>query len=538
VAQAEARPRRGIVASEMRANIGDITARNVWRSPGADAIIDIPNNRRLTFGALHDRVNRLAWGLSTELRLREGDRVAILSTNAAEVAEVFFACARVGLIAQPLNWRLAAPEQARILADSEPSALIWNREHAGDIDGLQRLHDLDNWLEFAPGNESPYEDLLARRPADEPPSAVNAGGDKPFFILYTGGTTGTSKGALHSHATTAAAIVNQTVAERVARSDVYLLLGQMFHIPVVLAMTYMAHGRPVVLMNFEPRQTLEVIEHERVSAFLGITTMLSYMLAVPDFDRFDLSSLRLVTYGGGPMAPPVVRQIMERLSCDLIQGYGQTEGCTMTSLHPWVHEEIARGINTHRAASCGQEAFLTKVGVFDAAGELVPRDRSTVGEIVINSPANMLGYWRKPELTAEVFRDGGGWMRTGDLAYWDEEGFVYIVDRAKDMVISGGENIYPAQVEACIYQHPAVLECAVFGVPDDDWGEALKAVVVLKPGMSVSAEEIVELTRRELASYMKPKTVEFIAALPKGPTGKILKRELRDPYWDARERQV
>jgi long-chain acyl-CoA synthetase len=220
---------------------------------------------------------------------------------------------------------------------------------------------------------------------------------------------------------------------------------------------------------------------------------------------------------------------MARFPCELMQGYGQTEGCTMTFLQPWVHEEIARGVGTHRAASCGQETFLTQVAVFDEAGRAVPRDRSSVGEIVINSPANMVGYWRRPELTAAAFRDGGGWMRTGDLATWDEEGFVYIVDRAKEMVISGGENIYG---------HPAVLECAVFGVPDETWGEALKAVIVVKPGMSLTGEEIVELTRRELASYMKPKTVDFIDVLPKGPTGKILKRELRDPYWEGRERRV
>ncbi|MBM3678630.1 MAG: AMP-binding protein [Actinobacteria bacterium] len=498
----------------------------------------MPNGRRLTFGALHDRAQRLAWGLREELGLEKGDRVAILSTNAAEIAETFFACAKAGLVAQPLNWRLAPAEQARILADAEPAVLLWNREFAAEIAEIQRLHDLERWIDFAPGNESPYEELLVRQPELEPPWRDDVGDHDPFFILYTGGTTGVSKGALHSHATTAAAMVNQTVGERVAAGDVYMLLGQMFHIPVVLAMTYTAHGRPVVLTNFEPRQTLEVIEAERVSGFLGITTMLNYLLAVPDFDRFDLSSLRLIVYGGGPMPEAVVRQIMERFPCDLMQGYGQTEGCTMTFLHPWVHEEIARGDGTHRAASCGQEAFLSTVAVFDEEGRPVPRDRSTVGEIVVRSPANMVGYWRQPELTAQVFRDGGGWMRTGDVARWDEDGFVYIVDRAKDMVISGGENIYPAQVEACIYRHPAVLECAVFGVPDETWGEALKAVVVVKPGMALHEEEIVELTRRELASYMKPKTVEFVDALPKGPTGKILKRELRDPWWEGRERRV
>ena len=333
-------------------------------------------------------------------------------------------------------------------------------------------------------------------------------------------------------------MVNQAVAERIADDDVYMLLGQMFHIPVVLAMTYLAHGRPVVLMNFEPGETLRAIEEERVSAFLGITTMLNYMMAVEDFDRHDLSSLRLIKYGGGPMAESVVREIMERFPCDLMQGYGQTEGCTMSTLPPWVHREIRAGIGTHRAASCGLEVHLTSMRVVDEAGRPVERDRSALGEIVVKSPANMVGYWRRPDLTADVFRDGGGWMRTGDVAAWDEDGFVYIVDRAKEMVISGGENIYPAQVETCLYGHPAVLECAVFGVPDPVWGEALKAVVVLRPGMSASEDEIMELARRELASYMKPKSVDFIDELPKGPTGKILKRDLRAPYWEGRDREV
>ena len=333
-------------------------------------------------------------------------------------------------------------------------------------------------------------------------------------------------------------MVNQATAERVATDDVYMLLGQMFHIPVVLAMNYLAHGRPVVLMNFEPRQTLEVIEAERVSGFLGITTMVNYMMDVPGFDRFDLSSLRLVMYGGGPMAQTTVRRCMEAFPCDLMQGYGQTEGCTYSFLLPWVHREIAQGIGAHRARSCGQESHLTSLRVVDEDGVPVPRDREAVGEIVVRGPSLMREYWRRPDETAHAFRDGGGWLRTGDLASWDADGFLYIVDRAKDMVISGGENIYPAQVEEVIYRHPGVLEVAVIGIPDATWGEALHAVIVPAAGASPTEEEIVELTRRELASYMKPKSVEFVDALPKGPTGKILKRELREPYWEGNERNV
>jgi len=519
-------------------DIGDLTTRAAWRAPGRDAIVDVPNGRRLTFAQLEARSNRLASGLRDGLGLQPGERVAILSTNAAEIAETFFACAKAGLVAMPLNWRLAGPEQSRILDDGTPGALLHNREFAGEVEELQRRNDIAHWVEFAPGSESPYEELLERGSPEMPAWGSDTGDDDPFFILFTGGTTGTSKGALHSHASCFASMVNQATAEKVADDDTYMLLGQMFHIPVVLAMTYLMHGRPLVLMNFEPEQTLATIEAERVTAFLGITTMLNYMMAVEGFDRYDLSSLRLIAYGGGPMPGAVVQEIMERFPCDLMQGYGQTEGCTMSTLPPWVHREIRAGIGTHRAASCGLEVSLTSLRVVDEGGAPVLRDRATVGEIVVRSPANMVGYWRRPDLTAEVFRDGGGWMRTGDMASWDEDGFVYIVDRAKDMVISGGENIYPAQVEACLYRHPAVLECAVFGVPDPTWGEALKAVVVVRPGMSVTEQELIELARRELASYMKPKSVEFIDALPKSPTGKILKRDLRDPFWEGRERGV
>ena len=315
-----------------------------------------------------------------------------------------------------------------------------------------------------------------------PPWSIETGGNDPFFILFTGGTTGNSKGALHSHASCFAAMVNQAVAERIADDDVYMLLGQMFHIPVVLAMNYLAHGRPVVLMNFEPRETLQVIEAERVCAFLGITTMLNYMMAVDDFDRHDLSSLRLIKYGGGPMASSVVREAMERFPCDLIQGYGQTEGCTMSTLPPRGHREIRGG---HRRPSRGAlraRGAPHDVRVVDEAGVPVARDRRR-WERSSSEPGQHGRLLAPAGPHRRGFRDGGGWMWTGDIAAWDEDGYVYIVDRAKDMVISGGENIYPAQVEACLDRHPAVLECAVFGVPDATWGEALKAVIVLRPGM-------------------------------------------------------
>ncbi|MCP5181415.1 MAG: AMP-binding protein [Pseudomonadales bacterium] len=516
-------------------NIGTITAKWAERAPLREAIIDVPSGRRVNFGQLDQRIRKLANAL-TARGVKKGDRVAVLAKNSIEYLEIYYACARAGFIAQPLNWRLAVPELARILADGEPTVVVTSDDFRTERAGLQREVDAPLWLEFGAGADGSFEDFVAAATDSEPAASRTVGNDDPTLILYTGGTTGISKGALHTHKSLYMGMLNQTVAERVVPSDVYMLTGQMFHIPVALAMNYMAHGCPVVLMNFEARQALEIIEAERVSAFLGITTMLNWMMAVDGFERFDISSLRNIQYGGGPMPATVVKAALESFPCTLIQGYGQTEGMTMTFLSQEDHRDAIAGIHPERLASCGREGFVTRVRVVDEAGRPVPKDGSTPGEIEIQSEANMLGYWRREDLNADMFRDG--WMRTGDIATWDDESYLFIVDRAKDMIISGGENIYSTQVEAAIHKHPAVLEAAVIGVPDDEWGEAVKAVVVLKPGQSATEQEIIDTARAHLASYQKPRSVDFVEALPKAPTGKILKRELRDPYWQNRGRQV
>ncbi|MEE8601515.1 AMP-binding protein [Euzebya tangerina] len=517
-------------------NIGMIPAKWAALDPHAEAIIDVPNERRITFRDLDEQVRRLANGLRDELGLDAGDRVAILAKNSIEYQTLYFAAGRAGLVTQPLNWRLGTAELARIVGDGEPRVVIVAGELVTQGADLHDQVRVEHWLQFGPGGDGSYEALLERASDDEPPWSAQVGDDDPLFILYTGGTTGQSKGALHSHRSAYMAMVNQTVAERIVPTDVYMLTGQMYHIPVVLAMNYLAHGRPVVLINFEPQLALEVIQQEQVSAFLGITTMLNWMMAVDGFDTYDLSNLRSIMYGGGPMPSTVVRNALEAFPSDLLQGYGQTEGTTMTFLSPEVHRDAAAGRNVHRLRSCGREGFVTRLQVVDVHGNPVPRDARTAGEIVVRSEANMLGYWRRPDLTEDTLRDG--WMWTGDLATWDEESFVYIVDRAKDMIISGGENIYSAQVEEAIAHHDAVLEVAVIGVPDDEWGENVHAVVVCKPGARTTEQEIIDTAREHLASYQKPKSVEFVAELPKAPTGKILKRELRKPHWDDQDRTV
>ena len=507
-------------------NIGLIPQKWARLTPQKEAVIDAEKNRRITFSELEALVNQIANGLIS-IGLQKGDRVGILSKNSIEHLALFYACGRVGLVAQPMNWRLSASELVKIIGNGNPSVVIVD----GDLSGLgkqvQAETDLvQQWLEYGEAGDQSFESLVQGQPPIEPSLTSNCRAEDPFFILYTGGTTGESKGALHSHESVWYGMQNQTVAERIVPSDVYMLTGQMFHIPIVLAMNYHAHGCPLVLMNFDAELALNLIQEERVSAFLGVTTMLNWMMAVPNFKSFNLDSLRNIQYGGGPMPSRIIREALDSFPCSLIQGYGQTEGTTMTFLTQEDHYLAIREIlHPERLRSCGREGFVTSVRIVDPAGNLVPQDNKTPGEIIVKSKANMLGYFGRPDLTDQTIRDG--WMWTGDIATWDSEGYCYIVDRAKDMIISGGENIYSVQVEEAIAKNEAVLEVAVIGIPDDEWGESVKAFVVTKPGYDLSSEDIMDTAKNNLASYQKPKLVEFVKELPKAPTGKILKRKLR-----------
>jgi long-chain acyl-CoA synthetase len=518
-------------------NIGMIPAKWAKQTPEAEAIIDSTTGKRINFADFDEHVRRLANGLRG-LGLDKGDRVGVLSQNSIEYAALYFACGRSGLIAQPMNWRLSPPELKKIIDNGEPRAYITQDQYAGVTNEVKGLVDsVEHWLEYGPDGDGSYERLIESASDEEPVWSSDLGTDDPLFILYTGGTTGESKGALHTHKSVYFGMLNQTVAERIVPSDVYMLTGQMFHIPVVLAINYLAHGCPLVLMNFDAKLAMDLIQQEKVSAFLGVTTMLNWMMAVPGFEDYDISSLRNIQYGGGPMPSRVIREAMDHFPCTLIQGYGQTEGTTMTFLSQEDHiRAIREGYHPERLKACGREGFVTSVRLVDDDGVDVPRDGKTPGQIIVKSEANMVGYFRRPDLTAETIKDG--WMWTGDIATWDEEGYVFIVDRAKDMIISGGENIYSVQVEEAISRHPSVLETAVIGIPDDEWGESVMAYVVLKPDTTATEQEIIDTAKANLASYQKPKKVAFVDELPKAATGKILKRVLREPHWAEEERSV
>lgn len=506
-------------------NIGRIATVNAFRDPDRESLIEMPVRRARTFGQLEERTSRLANALGDRLGLQKGDRVAVLSRNRIEYFEVYLACARAGFVTLALNWRLAVAEQARILEDAAPRVLVADTEFTAQLRDLTNCVEVPATITWGGRGGSEFEELVASGEHGDRSAWAEVGDDDHLLVMYTGGSTGTSKGVLHSHRSAFAAMVNNTVAERVVPSDKYILLGQAFHSAAVLAMNYLMHGCPVVLVNFEPKLALDAIEAERCTATLGFTSMVHYMLEDAAGGEHDLSSLRNMQYGGGPMPVNVIQEMLRAFPCTLIQCYGTTESVGVSFLNQEDHLDAARGIHPERLASCGREAFLTEVRLLDAEGTFIPPDSQTPGEIVVRSDSNMLGYWNRDDLNAESWH--GPWLRTGDIARWGEDRYLYVVDRAKDVIISGGENIYSSQVENAIHTHPSVLEVAVVGVPDPVWGESVKAFVVLRPGAHASAEDIAGAVTRELGSYQKPRYVDFLPELPRGAAGKVAKHELR-----------
>jgi acyl-CoA synthetase (AMP-forming)/AMP-acid ligase II len=509
-------------------NIADLVLRQAYLRGDQEALSEFPFGRLRTFTQLADRVTRLAGAMQGSLGLKRHDAVAVLSRNRAEYIEVMLACALNGYMVQALNWRLSKIELSEILKASAPKAFIYDPEYSKEVEYLRQEIAVQHWLHWSEDKEpSPFEVLIAKqaRGGSFTPSDV-PGDDDPFLVVYTGGTTGVSKGAVHTHRTAAACMANNLVGERIVPTDRFMLMGQAFHSPVLLAINYLTHGCPVVMVNFKPELALQCIEERKITASMGIPTMFQNMLALMETGDRRVRSLRNLQYGGSPTATSVVRSMYEAFGCGLIQCYGRTEELAITFLSQEDHVRAMQGIDEHRLDSCGRESWLVRVMLIDPEGKVIPRGSSDAGEIVVRSPGCMIGYLGRPDLTAEATY-AEGWIRTGDVARMDSDGYLYVVDRAKDLLISGGENIYPAQVERAIQRHEDVLEVAVVGVPDPLWGESVKAYVVRKPGRSVGEEAIVDTAARYLASYQKPKFVEFLDELPKTPAGKIDKRALR-----------
>ncbi|UVE17112.1 long-chain-fatty-acid--CoA ligase [Pseudomonas sp. LS44] len=513
--------------------------RHLQQRPNATAIRFL--GRCMTYAELGDRVARLAGALQ-QLGVARGDRVAMLSLNSARCIEYNLAVPWADAVVNPVNFRWSLAEIIYSLDDSETTVLIVDETFKALGAKILEQAQTVRQVIYAGEGETPegllnYETLIAET---APVQDARRRGDDLLGIFYTGGTTGFPKGVMLSHNNLFFSATASLAAGRFGADAVFLHAMPMFHLADFAAMAslFITGGTHVVLPAFTPQGALEVIAKEQINEILLAPTMIQMMLdwrdSHADARDLDLGSLRSVTYGASPITPALLDRARAAFpSAGFAQGYGMTELAPIaTTLEAKFHtpEHQASG----KMYSAGMPACCVEVAIVDAEDHEVPR--GTVGEIVVRGPNVMLGYWKKPEATAQALRNG--WMHTGDGGYMDTDGFVFVCDRLKDMIVSGGENVYSAEVETAIASHPAVAQGAVIGIPSDRWGETVHAVVVLKPGASVSEAEIAAHCRERIAGYKVPRSVEFRDALPLSGVGKVLKTELRKPFWDNHNKGI
>ena len=500
--------------------LDDIVRRNGLRFPEKPALVC--NGAVCSWAELDRRVNKLG-NAFLDAGLQGGDRVAVLLGNCSEYFEIYFACARTGLIAVPVNYRLTGHELDQIIDHAGPSLLITDAGYVEQARAIQSL-PAQRWCISAAAVQG-FEDYHTIMETAEA-APVSSDGNDIFAIFYTSGTTGLPKGALVSHRNLEMNGYNQAIADRSVPGDVNLLATPIYHMGAVfMALTYMMLGcTQHILRKFDPGAWLGLLEQSRASVALLVPTMINAVLSDADLRKYDISSLRLIFYGGGPMPVSVLERAIDRLGCGFTQGYGLTETLEATFLVSADHVINGTETQTRRLASAGREAVGAEIRIVDDAGVELPGGET--GEILVKSESVIAGYWNNPEETANAIRDG--WFHTGDLGYLDDERYLFVVDRKKDMVVSGGVNIYSKEIESVLYRHPAVLEVAVIGLPDEEWGEVVTAVISTQPGRAVTGQALIDFCRTSLAGYKKPRKVFFMDELPKNPSGKILKRVLRD----------
>jgi acyl-CoA synthetase (AMP-forming)/AMP-acid ligase II len=491
------------------------------------------------------------------LEAGKGDKVAILLPNCHYFLEAYYGISQIGAISVPINYRLSPTEIKFILQDSESKILIADPTFREEVNacaeeghGIEKIlwtgeekgsNRFSNKKEANRGKGRDFDYEFALRQSDShalpEPGIID---EDIAQIYYTSGTTGRPKGVMLSHRNVCTHALGAIAEIHLTDSDVWAHVAPLFHLADAWAtwsITWVG-GTHVLLRDFAPRVVLETIEREKVTVTNLIPTMLNLMVNHPDVGKYDFRSLRVLLSGGAPIAPEVVRKVLEIFRCDYVQTYGMTETSPYLTLS--ILKEHLRRLSYEDQlrfkSKTGREFISVELKVVNDRGEEINRDEKEVGEIIVRGDIVTKGYWKLPEETEKSIRDG--WLYTGDLAVMDEEGYVTIVDRKKDMILTGGENVYSTEVENILYMHPAILECAVIGVPDQKWGEAVKGMVVLKSGEKATEEEIIRFCKERMAHYKAPKSIDFIDALPRTGSGKIHKKELRDRYWAGYEKRV
>ena len=493
--------------------------------PDAPAVI--VGDHTITFGELDQRSNRVAQALAAA-GVGFGDRVAFVERNGAEFFDVVFGLAKLGAVAVPVNWRLAAPEMRQIIDDAGATLVIVGADFAGHLEavedglaaGVVVIGEHDRWPSF--------DSWVAGHPARDP--GVETGPDDLVFLMYTSGTTGAPKGVMLSNANYRCKCAGVAGPWRMDADAVTLAVMPLFHMAGSgWALAGLWHGGAVVVLrDVDPAAILDSVARHGVTNLLLVPAVIARLLERDDPALPDFADLRIVVYGASPISDDVLLRGIDRFGSVFAQVYGMTETTgSVTQLDGADHV-------AHLLRSCGKPYPWVQIRIVGPDGtDVAP---GAVGEVWTRSAQNMLGYWNNPDATAATLHPDG-WLRTGDAGYLDD-GYLYLHDRLKDMIVSGGENVYPAEVENVLMTQPGVADAAVIGVPDERWGEAVKAVIVASPGTELSAEDVIAYARTRLGGFKLPKSVDFVAALPRNPSGKLLKRELREPYWAGTDRRI
>ncbi len=501
-----------------------------WAADRPDRLAMREEQRTCSYAELNDRTARVATALLA-LGLQKGDRIAWIGKNSDLYFTLFYGAARVGIVMVPVGWRLAVPEWAFIVNDTQAKLLFLGSgfEDAGEmLDGM--LHHVEHII-TADGGRAMIEQTAQS-------SFDAAGPDDPVLQLYTSGTTGNPKGAVITNrnlfALRKAAVASDLAYTRWDDDEVVLVAMPCAHIGGTgLGIMAVAAGLPAhILAEFTPEGFFDAVETGGVTRLFIVPAALHILLQHPRCPSVDFSRLKYILYGAAPIPLELLRQCMAMFECGFIQAYGMTETTgTIAMLPPEDHSVDGNA----RMRSAGRALPGVELQIVDIDGTPLPVGQ--IGEVWTRSSNNMAGYWKLPDATRNTVVENG-WIRTGDAGYMDDDGYLYIHDRVKDMIISGGENVYPAEVESAIYGHPDVLEVAVIGVPDAQWGEAVKAVCVPKPGVSIDPDSIITWSRERIAGFKVPKSIDVIPALPRNSSGKVLRKDLRAPYWQGLDRQV
>ena len=500
-----------------------------------------------TYSEFGERVNRLSQALLS-LGIEKGDRVGILHRNCHRYLECYYGVMQIGAVLVPMNYRLSPLDWLDIITDSGVRLLVADTVLRDRVEamgnGVREGEDIiwagdEDIAEEGHLAGASYETVLAGSSPDAPP-AMGIDQEDIAQIYYTSGTTGRSKGVVLSHRNVYAHALGTIAEFKLNDADVWIHAAPLFHLAdgwATWSITWVG-GVHVLVPEFREQAVLEAIESEGVSITNMVPTMLNALVNYPEVGKYDYSSLRLLLSGGAPIAEKLVERIMETFGCDYAQTYGMTE--TSPYLTVSILKDHLRRLSQEEQmrfrASTGREFITVELRVVNEAGEDVKPDGEEVGEIIVRGDSVTRGYWNLPQVTEDAFEDG--WLHTGDMAVMDEEGYVNIVDRKRDMIITGGENVYSVEVENALYSHRAIMEAAVIGVPDERWGEAVKAIVVVKEGEGASEEEIIQFCKERMAHFKAPKSVDFVPALPKTGSGKISKSALREDYWKGQARRV